>query len=162
MWRALGQRLDPDDCSEPGFCAYLADNHVMEEGQNLLIDACERQGVPRYIASVWTVDYTKLDYGDNYIKDPMKNIKKHLEDSQPNIKDVHSLVLVFLELYWQYCQTWNPEENTFAYWGTGTERWELTSYRTVAQYTAAVALDTDAGGVLKCKRRHSYSLFDPC
>ncbi|KAK4500918.1 hypothetical protein PRZ48_009110 [Zasmidium cellare] len=82
--------------SDVVICACLADKH------KLLIDACERKGVPRYLASDWTVDYTKLDYGDNYIKDPMKNVKKYLEESKHNVKGVHILVGVFLELHWKY------------------------------------------------------------
>ena len=44
-------------------CCYLADNDTMWEGQKLLVDVCEQEGVPRYIASDYTADYTKLDYG---------------------------------------------------------------------------------------------------
>lgn len=49
-------------------CCYLADNEVMVNGQKLLMDLCEEHGVPRYIASDYTMDYTKLNYGDVEIK----------------------------------------------------------------------------------------------
>ena len=40
-------------------CCYFGGPEVMTQGQMLLIDACEEEGVPRYIASDFAVDYTK-------------------------------------------------------------------------------------------------------
>lgn len=60
-------------------CAYLGDNIVMTDGQKALIDACEAEGVSRYVASDWCLDYTKLELGQLFPKDPMIHVKKYLE-----------------------------------------------------------------------------------
>ncbi|KAJ8099565.1 hypothetical protein POJ06DRAFT_112745 [Lipomyces tetrasporus] len=54
-------------------CSYLGDDRLMIGGQKFLIDACEENGVPRYIASDWSLDYTKLEFGQLFVKDPMKH-----------------------------------------------------------------------------------------
>ena len=130
-------------------CCYLANNETMWQGQKLLIDLCEEQGIPRYIASDYTADYTKLGFGDVVIKDPMKQVKAYLE-GKSNVKGVHILVGLLMETYWEFFAPYNPSDKTFSFWGSGEEEWELTSYRTTAQYIAAVALDPDAVGMLRC------------
>ncbi|GKT82582.1 nmrA-like family protein [Colletotrichum tofieldiae] len=72
-------------------CAYLGDDKLMIEGQKKLIDACEVEGVPRYIASDWALDYTKLEFGELFPKDPMKHVKAYL-DNQKTVKGVHILI----------------------------------------------------------------------
>lgn len=46
---------------------------------------------------------------------------------------------------------WNAKTETLTLWGTGDEVWESTTYRDAAEYTAAVCLDQDAVGVLRCE-----------
>lgn len=130
-------------------CCYLADQKTMEDGQKLLIDAAEIEGVQRYIASDYTLDYTKTKIGENEYKDPMKIVKAYLE-TKPSLKGVHILVGIFMELYWEYWAPWDPVANTLSYWGKGDERWECTRYNDVARYAAAVARDSTSSDVLKC------------
>ena len=130
-------------------CCYLADNDTMWSIQKLLIDLCEAEKVRRYIASDYTADYTQLNYGDVMIKDPMKRVKAYLDDNSA-IKGVHILVGLLTETFLELFGFWNEGEQTLSYWGSGQEQWELTSYRTAAQYVAALALDEDAGGLLHC------------
>ncbi|KAH9205320.1 hypothetical protein DL95DRAFT_397729 [Leptodontidium sp. 2 PMI_412] len=120
----------------------------MIRAQKLLIDLSEEEKVDRYLASDYTGDYTKLDYGDIVEKDPMKDIKAYL-DTKPNIKGVHVLIGVFVETFLDLMGTWDSNTRTIRYWGTGTERRDLMSYRKAAQYVAAVVLDPNAIGILK-------------
>jgi len=131
-------------------CCYYADDKTMFEGQIILIDLCEEEGVGRYIASDYTADFTRLDLGDIVVKDPMKHVKAYL-DTKERVKGIHILVGLMMETFLEYFQVWNPEENTLRYWGTGSEKWDLITYGTAAEYVAAVALDRHATGVLKCK-----------
>ncbi|KAJ3532623.1 hypothetical protein NM208_g8361 [Fusarium decemcellulare] len=129
-------------------CGYLGDDELMTEGQKLLVDACELEKIPRYIAGDFSLDFTKLEYGQLPSKDPMKVVKSYLE-TKPNVEGVHVLIGVFMETFWSdYIRLWNPEECCFDFYGTGDETWEATSYGTAAAYVAAVALDRDASGVL--------------
>ncbi|KAH8797990.1 nmrA-like family protein [Flagelloscypha sp. PMI_526] len=99
-------------------CCYLGDNTLMVDGQKLLIDACDKCGVARYVASDWAFDYRKLEFGQVFAKDPMKHILAYLESPEHTVKGVHILVV-----------------------------WEGTTYQNAAEYTAAVCLDPDAIGI---------------
>ncbi|KAE8141843.1 nmrA-like family protein [Aspergillus pseudotamarii] len=128
-------------------CCYLGDNHFMVEGQRLLVDACEHENVPRYIASDYCLDFTKLEFGQHPAKDPMKHIKAYVE-TKNNIKGVHVLIGVFMETFWsRYFGVWDADEFKLFYYGNGDEVWESTTYGTAAEYVAAVALDASAVGL---------------
>lgn len=130
-------------------CCYLGDPKLMFEGQKLLVDACAAEGVPRYVASDWSVDYTKLKLGDLFPKDPMIKVKAYL-DAQDKVKGVHVLVGMFTEgFFGPHFGNYDAATTTFKYWGTGDEVWEGTTYRNAAEYTAAICLDKDAVGVIR-------------
>ncbi|KAI8257872.1 hypothetical protein K4K58_003726 [Colletotrichum sp. SAR11_239] len=130
-------------------CAYLGDDKLMVEGQKMLIDACESEGVSRYIASDWALDYTKLELGELFPKDPMKHVKAYLE-TKKSVKGVHILIGGFMDAIMSpFFSVIDPVTHSFKYWGEGTEPWEGTSYENAAEYTAAVATDPSAVGVQK-------------
>lgn len=54
-------------------------NKLMVDGQNARTHACEQANVLRYIASDWSLNYTKLEFGQLFPKDPMKHVKAYLE-----------------------------------------------------------------------------------
>ncbi|KAF3055184.1 hypothetical protein GL218_07359 [Daldinia childiae] len=130
-------------------CCYLGDDKLMVDGQKALIDACAAEGVPRYVASDWSLDYTKLKLGELFPKDPMIHVKAYL-DAQDKVKGVHILVGMFMEVFFNpVFGTFDADSATFKYWGTGNEIWEATTYQNAAEYTAAVCADKDAVGVKK-------------
>lgn len=132
-------------------CAYLGDNTLMTEGQKLLVDACDLEKVDRYIASDYTFDFTKLEYGQHPAKDPMKHVKAHL-DTKTHVKGVHVLIGAFMETFWSgYFGVWNADEYKLSFYGSGDEIWESTTYGTAAEYVAAVARDPTATGLQHCK-----------
>ncbi len=129
--------------SDVVICAYLGPNDFMVQSQKILIDAAEAEKVPRYIASDWALDYTKLKLGDLPPKDPMIEIKAYLE-TKKDIKGVHILNGAFMQLVQMAFQ-----QDPVGYWGSGDEKWDFTSYETCAEYTAAIAMDPSAVGVIK-------------
>lgn len=130
-------------------CAYLGDPELMIDGQKALIDACEAESVPRYVASDWTLDYTKLKLGELFPKDPMIHVKAYL-DQKTNVKGVHILVGSFMDPQFSpIFGQWDPSTQTLRHWGTGDEIWEGTSYENAADFTAAVCMDKEASGVLR-------------
>jgi len=129
-------------------CAYLGDDKLMIEGQKLLIDACEGAGVPRYIAGDWCLDYTKLQLGELFPKDPMKHVKAYLE-TKKTVKGAHILVGGFVDVVLSPLFLWDGKTQAIRYWGDGSEVWEFTSYENAAEYTAAVAADQEAVGVVR-------------
>jgi hypothetical protein len=135
--------------SSIAICCYLGPPTLMIDGQKALIDACIEEKVPRYMASDWCLDYRKLKIGDLLAKDPMILISQYLEERKNRISGVHVLNACFLEAPWR--SIWDAETKGFKYWGTGEERWELTSYGNAAEFTALVALDADAVGFKSCE-----------
>jgi hypothetical protein len=133
-------------------CAYLGDNTLMIDGQQTLIDACIAEGVPRYIASDWSLDFRGLKLGDHPAKDPMKHVQAYLEEKEGEgkIKAVHVLNGAFMEVVWaSFLGYVDTEKGTFRYFGTGNEKLEMTTYEDAARFTAEVAVDPNANGFLK-------------
>ena len=132
-------------------CCYLGDDKVMIEGQQLLIDVAKDEQVPRYVASDWSLDWTKLDRGEHFAKEPCQIVKAYLDDKE-GIEGVHILIGGFTDVVFApFFRIWDSENTTLCYWGTGDEAWECTTYLNSAQYTAAVCLDREASGVLRCE-----------
>lgn len=132
-------------------CCYLGDDKLMTDGQKLLIDACEAAKVPRYVASDWALDYTKLELGQLFPKDPMIHVKAYL-DEKKSVDGVHILIGGFMEpIFSPFFSIVDVQANIFRYWGEKDQIMEGTTYDDAAKYTAKVVLDKEAKGVLKCK-----------
>lgn len=129
--------------SNAAICCYLGDADVMIEGQKRLIDACIDENVPRCVASDWSMDFRRLQLGQHPLKDPMKYVQACPEEKEAS-KAVHILNACFLEAPWG--GLWNAQSSKLQFWGTGEEKWELTSYDNAAQFTAMVVMDLEAIG----------------
>ena len=130
-------------------CCYLAPNDVMISGQKVLIDACVAENVPRYIASDYTLDYSRIQPTDIPAKEPMFRVREYLEGKP--VKGVHVYNGAFVETWLAYLGVWQPKEYKLRFWGTGDEKWEMSTYNSTARYVAEVALDESATGTLKCE-----------
>lgn len=138
--------------SDVVICCYFGGPEVMTQGQKLLIDACEEELVPRYIASDFAVDYTKIPPGALFPKESAMIIREYLQSK--TVAGVHILTGGLMETFWSaFFGIWRPETRSLAVWGNGDEPWELTTFPTAAAYTAAVALDRSAVGVLRCEMK---------
>ncbi|VBB79536.1 Putative protein of unknown function [Podospora comata] len=133
-------------------CGFFGDPRLMTEGQKLLIEACEAEGVKRYVAGDWTLNYDKLEYGEHPQKDCQKRVKEFLQEDGRKVKGVHMLIGIFYETLWSdYFGVFRPGEGVgvvMRCWGTGEEVWEGLSYDDAARYSANVALDEEAVGVV--------------
>lgn len=131
-------------------CCYLGDDTLMVDGQKALIDSCEESQVPRYVASDWALDYTKLKLGELFPKDPMIHVKAYLDTKK--VQGVHIHVGGFMEpIFSSFFNIFDPSTNTFRYWGDGSEIMEGTTYENAAEFTAAVVVDPKATGIIRCK-----------
>ncbi|KAH1383036.1 hypothetical protein KXV98_006908 [Aspergillus fumigatus] len=116
-------------------CCYLGDDKLMIDGQK--------------IASDWALDYTKLQLGQLFPKDPMIHVREYLATKQ-KVKGVHILVGGFMEpVLSPFFNILDPQTNTFRYWGEGDEVMEGTTYDNAAEFTVAVARDTTATGIVR-------------
>lgn len=139
--------------SSVAICCYLGDHNLMREGQKKLIDAAIAEGIPRYIAGDWCIDYRNIKYGEAPMKDPMKQVTEYLEEKQDQIKGVHVLNGEFMETLFSFSALYDVESNTFNHWGSGNEKLDLTTYDDAAKYTAEVALDSHANGFIEGQLR---------
>lgn len=130
-------------------CCYLGDDKLMVNGQNALIDACEECNVPRYVASDWALDFTKLKLGELFPMDPMIHVKTYLETKKA--QGVHILIGGFMEpIFSPFFNFFDPSINTFRYWGNADEVMEGTTFDDADEFTAAVTLDPKATGIVRC------------
>ena len=140
-------------------CCYLGDHTLMTQGQYTLIDACIANTVPRYIASDYSVDFRGLKYGQHPQKDPMKHVTQYLADRKDKISGVHIMTGAFFEVVWGFLGLYDADEKTFQYWGTGDEKWELTTYADSANFVAEVAIDPKINGFVGSRFQQKETSF---
>ncbi|PVH81778.1 NmrA family protein-like protein [Cadophora sp. DSE1049] len=129
-------------------CCYFGGADLMIKGQKVLIDACDDENVPRYVASDFAVDFTKIPDTAPFPKQSTKIIMEYLKSKK--VEEIHILVGVLMETFWSpYFQLYDAQSRTLFHWGTGEDVWELTTFQTAADYTAAIALDPKAIGVFR-------------
>jgi uncharacterized protein YbjT (DUF2867 family) len=118
----------------------IGNNEVTVPGQKNSIDAAKQQGVKRFIPSDYSVDYRKLDYGDNDNLDKRKEVLEYLQHSGLE----YTLVLngAFMEFI-PYMPEFDLEHQTFQYWGDGETPLDFTSPDDTAKYVAEAAIDPD-------------------
>ena len=132
-------------------CALWADNKTMVSAQKALIDACIAENVPRYIASDYSIDWTRLSLGDIPPKDPCIMIYNYLR-GRTDIKGVHILTGAFSDLIVSSGEMGvDMGKNGLHYFGTGDEKWDWTTYDDSANFIAHIALDPEANGVVKVR-----------
>ncbi len=137
----------------------VGNNEVTTPGQKNLIDAAKQQGVKRFIPSDYSVDYRKLDYGDNDNLDKRKEVFEYLQHSGLE----YTLVLngAFMDnVGTPYMPQFDLEHQTFQYWGDGDTPLDFTTTDDTAKYVAEAVSDPDlantalevAGDVLTTKQ----------
>lgn len=127
-------------------------------GQLNLIEAAELKGVKRMIPSDYTIDYRKLDLGENYFLDMRIKVAETLEKS--NLDYTIILNGYFMEaIFSSFFEIFDFEAGTFSYWGDGEKLFDTTSMDDTAKYVAEVVTDPEmsntvlqiAGDVLNLK-----------
>lgn len=137
----------------------VGNNQVTVPGQKNLIDAAKQQGVKRFIPSDYSVDYRKLDYGDNDNLDMRKQVFEYLQQSGLE----YTLILngAFMDnVGTPYMPQFDFEHNAFQYWGDGETPLDFTSTDDTAKYVAEAVSDPElankalevAGDVLTAKQ----------
>jgi nucleoside-diphosphate-sugar epimerase len=129
--------------------AVSGDEEMMVTGQINLIEAAAEKGVRRMIPSDFSVDYRKLDWGDNYNLDMRKKVFGALESSPLD----YTLILngCFTDiLFGSFLNIFDFTAGTFKYWGDGNTPFDTTTTDDTAKLIAeAIADPTMANGVLQ-------------
>ena len=140
----------------------VGNNKTTVPGQKNAIDAAKQQGVKRFIPSDFSVDYRKLDYGDNDNLDMRKQVLEHLTASGLE----YTLILngAFMDIIpTPFMPQFDLENGIFKYWGDGETLVDMTTTEDTAKYVAEAVSDTElvntalevAGEVLTMKQLKS-------
>jgi uncharacterized protein YbjT (DUF2867 family) len=129
--------------------AVSGDEEMTVKGQINLIEAAAVTGVRRMIPSDFSVDYRKLDWGDNYNLDMRKKVFSALESSPLD----YTLILngCFTDvLLGSFLNIFDFAAGTFNYWGDGNTPFDITTTDDTAKLIAeSIADPAMANGVLQ-------------
>lgn len=120
----------------------VGNNQETVPGQKNLIDAAKQQGVKRFIPSDYSVDYRKVDYGDNDNLDMRKEVLSYLQQSSLE----YTLILngAFMDnIGTPYAAQFDLDNGVFEYWGDGETPLDFTTTDDTAKYVAEAVSDLD-------------------
>jgi nucleoside-diphosphate-sugar epimerase len=112
---------------------------VIVDAQTHLLDAAVAAGVPRFIPSDYSIDFTKLPAGSNRNLDLRREFGRHL-DRMP-IQATSVLNGMFMDLLTGQAPVVLFKIKRILYWGSADQPLDFTTIANTAEYTAAAALD---------------------
>ncbi|MCJ2034256.1 NmrA family NAD(P)-binding protein [Methylobacterium sp. J-068] len=115
--------------------------------QGQLLDAAVAAGVPRFIPSDFSLDFTKTRPGDNRNLDLRRAFMARI-DRTP-IRATSILNGAFAELLTGAAPIVLKRPRKILYWGSADQPLDVTTKEDVARYTAAAALDRQAPRILR-------------
>lgn len=115
---------------------------VVIDAQKTLLDAAVGAGVPRFIPSDFSLDFTKFQPGENRNFDLRREFHLYL-DKQP-IASTSIFNGAFMELLTGNMPAILFKQKTVLYWGKADKAWQFTTMDDTAAYTANVAVDDSA------------------
>ncbi len=120
---------------------------VIVERQGVLLDAAVQAGVPRFIPSDFSEDYTRTRPGDNRNLDLRRAFKAVL-DRAP-IQATSVLNGAFMDMLGAEMPLVQPRIHRVLYWGDADQPLDFTTKDDTAAFTAAAALDDAAPRILR-------------
>lgn len=120
---------------------------VIVDAQNALLQAAVSAGVPRFIPSDFSIDFTNLPYGNNRNLDFRKEFGEILE--QAPIKATSILNGMFTDLLTGQAPFILFGSKRILYWGNADQLLDFTTIADTAAYTAAAALDSSTPRYLR-------------
>ena len=140
--------LDIAGLTEACVSALQGLHDVIVDAQSILFDAALAAGVPRFIPSDFSSDFTKLTPGDNRNFDLRREFNDYL-DTKTAIRGTSILNGAFAELLTYNIPMLNFKNKSIGYWESPDWRVDFTTMNDTAAYTAAAALDPTTPRVLR-------------
>jgi NmrA-like family len=121
---------------------------VIVDSQIKLLDAAISAGVPRFIPSDYSSDFTKLPAGENRNFDLRKEFHQYLDKSP--IAATSILNGAFADILSYGTPVYNVKNYSVGYWGDKSD-WKIdfTTMDDTADYTAAAAIDPSTPKILR-------------
>ena len=112
---------------------------IIVDTQTRLLDAAVAAGVPRFIPSDFSIDFTKLPEGSNRNLDLRREFGRRLD--QAPIQATSVLNGMFMDLLTGQAPVVLFKIKRILYWGSADQPLDFTTIANTAEYTAAAALD---------------------
>ncbi|WP_221393408.1 NmrA family NAD(P)-binding protein [Dyadobacter sp. NIV53] len=115
---------------------------VIVDAQSILLEAAVKAGVPRFIPSDYSSDFTNLPEGENRNFDLRKEFHKKLDKA--DIASTSIFIGAFSDILAYNTPFFNQKNQTIGYWGDDPDwKTDFTTKDNAAEYTAAAALDNE-------------------
>jgi nucleoside-diphosphate-sugar epimerase len=120
---------------------------VIVETQTVLLEAALKAGVPRFIPSDYSIDFTKFPPGENRNLDLRRDFHKRLD--QTSIRATTIFNGAFAEMLTGQMPLILFKLKRVLYWGDADQRLDFTTIDNTAAFTARAALDPSAPRFLR-------------
>jgi len=120
---------------------------VIVDAQSVLLNAAIAAGVPRFIPSDFSADFTKLSAGENRNFDLRRTFHERLDKA--SIAATSILNGAFSELLTSRMPLLDFDAKRVGYWENADQRLDFTTMDNTAAFTAAAALDPSAPRILR-------------
>lgn len=120
---------------------------VVIDAQKVLLDAAITVGVPRFIPSDYSLDFTKFSYGENRNLDLRREFHEYLDKTSIAATSIFNCA--FAELLTNEMPMILFKQKMILYWGNDDHKWGFTTKDNTAEFTAKVALDSATPGYLR-------------
>ncbi|KKP06917.1 hypothetical protein THAR02_00998 [Trichoderma harzianum] len=152
-------------------CAYSPIPALALEAELLLVRIMEEEGIKiiqRFIPSIWNLDWSQLQWGDVPYYDLFLALQRQLALSS-TVDVLYIFTGILAEVFFSIPGhggfapsnhgVWDPESSPkrAEVWGSGEEKWQITTEQDCADFTAELIVDlTKKGGSYRvCSFEHS-------
>jgi uncharacterized protein YbjT (DUF2867 family) len=126
--------------------ALLGLHDVMVDAQSALLAGAVAAGVPRFIPSDYSLDFTKIPAGGNRNLDWHREFRVRLVAAP--IASTSILMGMFADILLYGTPLLDRKAKRVSYWGDADRRMDFTTMDDTARFTAAAALDPDTPPIL--------------
>ena len=120
---------------------------VVVDAQKVLLDAAIAAGVPRFIPSDYSLDFTKFSYGENRNLDLRREFHEYLDKTSITATSIFNGA--FTELLIDEMPMILFKQKIILYWGNKDYKLAFTTMDNTAEFTAKVALDSNTPRYLR-------------
>jgi len=120
---------------------------VVIDSQKVLLDAAIAAGVPRFIPSDYSLDFTNFSNGENRNLDLRREFHSYLDKCPIAATSIFNGA--FMELLLDEMPMIVFNKKLVIYWGNGDYKWGFTTMDNTAAYTANVAIDDNSPRYLR-------------
>lgn len=156
---AMGATVAPADVADAGSVAGACEgaacvvsalnglHEVIVDRQGVLLDGAVKAGVPRFIPSDYSADFTKTRPGDNRNLDLRREFMARADRAPIRLTSV--LNGAFMDMLGAEMPIIQPRIRRVLHWGNADQLLDFTTKDDVAAYTAAAALDEATPRILR-------------